>query len=61
MIDAARIIAAVEAGRRCVRCRAEVHTTDATGHLCRDIRGRLNAYRTERRQHLLRLVRSQPD
>lgn len=51
-----RLIAAANAGRHCVRCGADVHPPDPP-HLCKDVRGRLNAYRTERRQHLLRLVR----
>ncbi len=40
----------------CQRCDATLHSNDPA-HLCKDVRGRLNAYRNERRQHLLRLVR----
>lgn len=58
MIDfhAERIIRAAESRTQCVRCGAEVHTTDPA-HLCKDVKGRLNAYLNTRRQHLRRLIR----
>lgn len=42
--------------RNCSRCGANLHPTDPP-HLCKDVRGRLNAYRNDRRQHLRSLIR----
>lgn len=40
----------------CVRCGAVLHHNDPE-HLCKDVLGRLRAYRHQRRAHLLKLIR----
>lgn len=54
-MDIRGAIASDLAPRNCVRCEANVHPTDPP-HLCKDVQGRLNAYRNNRRQHLRRLL-----
>lgn len=56
MIDVRGALASVAAGRQCVRCGTDVHSSDPP-HLCKDVLGRLTAYRQQRRSYLLRLIR----